>query len=335
MFRFEHISYLQGLWLIPVLLIIFYWSYNRSKFKLNKLGQIEMLQRLMPKWNPKRIWTKHLFFCLAMVCLFIAYANPQWGYKKSKATAKSTDIYFALDISQSMLAKDVSPSRLERSKKFLLELLKELRTERIGLILFAGDAYIQVPLTQDHAAVEMFIKSANTGKSSRQGTAIGQAIELAKQSIEGEEDNYKKCLILITDGENHESEFLEAAKQALEQGMITYSIGVGTEEGDYVQIIERGYTRYKKDESGNPVRTKLNPQLIKDIALSGGGLSFVLNDDKAIAEKIKTDVEKLEKREMEQNAFKEYHSYFQYFLLAALLFLILEFVIFNQAFEKK
>jgi len=335
MFRFEHISYLHGLWVVPLLLVIFYWSYLNTKSKLKELGNFEMLQSLMPKWKPKRIWTKQIFFCLAMICLCFAYANPQWGYKKSKAKAKSTDIYFALDISQSMLAKDVSPSRLDRSKKFLLKLLENLRTERIGLILFAGDAYIQVPLTQDHAAVEMFIKSANTGKSSRQGTAIGQAIDLAKQSIEGEKDMYKKCLILVTDGENHESEFLEAAKQAKEQGLITYSVGVGTEEGDFVQIIDRGYTRYKKDEQGNPVRTKLNPQLIKDIAIAGGGLSFVLNNENSVASKIESDIGKLEKKELEMNAFKEYHSYFQYFLFAGLLFLILEFLIFNKALEKK
>jgi len=263
-----------------------------------------------------------------MAFLFVGWANPQWGLKKAKAKAKSTDVYIALDISQSMLAEDISPNRLERAKRFTIDLLKKLKSERVGLIFFAGNAYLQVPVTHDMASVELFVKAANTEKAATQGTAIAEAISLTTESLErAEEKTYKKALIIITDGENHEQEVIDAAKTAQENGVIVYAVGVGTEAGDYVRVIENGYKQYKKDKNGNPVRTSLNTQLIKDIADAGGGLSFLLSNANSVISGITNDISKLEKKESEVNSFSEYNSYFQYFLFIALIFLVIEYLI--------
>ena len=327
MFRFEHIEFLHLLWAIPVLALLYFVSIKWNAHKLSKFGEESLVKRLLPGLSTSRNHIKIVLFLLCLAFLFIAYANPQWGLKKAKAKAKSTDVYIALDISQSMLAEDISPNRLERAKRFTTDLLKELKSERVGLIFFAGNAYLQVPVTNDIASVELFVKAANTEKAATQGTAIAEAIALTTESLErAEEKTYKKALIIITDGENHEQEVIDAAKEANENGVIVYAIGVGTEAGDYVRVIENGYKQYKKDKSGNPVRTSLNTQLIKDIADAGGGLSYLINDASSVISGITNDIAQLEKKESEVNSFSEYNSYFQYFLFIALLLLVWEYM---------
>lgn len=328
MFRFEHIEYLNYLWVIPIMAIIYILTLRWNKSRLSKFGDETLVQKLIPGISTLRNHIKFILFLVAMAFLFVGWANPQWGLKKAKAKAKSTDVYIALDISQSMLAEDISPNRLERAKRFTIDLLKKLKSERVGLIFFAGNAYLQVPVTHDMASVELFVKAANTEKAATQGTAIAEAISLTTESLErAEEKTYKKALIIITDGENHEQEVIDAAKTAQENGVIVYAVGVGTEAGDYVRVIENGYKQYKKDKNGNPVRTSLNTQLIKDIADAGGGLSFLLSNANSVISGITNDISKLEKKESEVNSFSEYNSYFQYFLFIALIFLVIEYLI--------
>lgn len=331
MFRYEHIEYLHLIWSLPILALLYYLSIRWNAHKVSKFGDESLVKRLLPGLSSTRNHIKFILFLVSLFFLFVAYANPQWGLKKAKAKAKSTDVYIALDISQSMLAEDISPNRLERAKRFITDLLKDLKSERVGLIYFAGNAYLQVPVTNDIASVELFVKAANTEKAATQGTAIAEAIALTTESLErAEEKTYKKALIIITDGENHEQEVIDAAKNANENGVIVYAIGVGTEAGDYVRVIENGYKQYKKDKNGNPVRTSLNTQLIKDIAEAGGGLSYLINDASSVISAITNDIAQLEKKESEINSFSEYNSYFQYFLFIALLFFIWEYLLANK-----
>ena len=331
MFRFEHIEYLYLLAAVPAILILYFVSLKLTNSRIKKLGDVSLIKKLIPSWSIKYQHVKLFLFALALVFLSVAWANPQWGYKKAKAKSKSTDIFIAPDISQSMLAEDTSPNRLERAKRFTTRLLKKLKSERVGLIFFAGNAYLQVPITNDIASVELFVKSANTEQAGTQGTAIAEAINLAYESLNFDDDNnYKKGLIVITDGENHEQDILDAAKVANEKGVIVYAIGVGTEEGDYVRVINRGYKEYKKDASGQPIRTSLNTQLIKDLAEAGGGLSFLINNEQEVIDKIIKDISQLEKRESELQSFSEFNSYYQYFLFMAILLLVLEFLLTNK-----
>ncbi len=335
MFRFEYIEYLHLLWAIPIIFVLYLLSNRWRKRNHDKFGDASLIQNLMPGISSTRNSLKLFLFLIGLVFLFFAYANPQWGLKKAKAKAKSTDVYIALDISQSMLAEDISPNRLERAKRFTTNLLNKLKSERVGLIFFAGNAYLQVPVTNDIASVEIFVKAANTEKAATQGTAIAEAIALTTESLErAEEKIYKKALIVITDGENHEQAVIEAAKKAKESGIIVYAIGVGTEAGDYVRVIENGYKQYKKDQQGNPVRTSLNTQLIKDIADAGGGLSYLLNDENSVISSITKDIAQLEKKESEINSFSEYNNYFQYFLFISLVLLFIDFLLGKNVLKK-
>ena len=335
MFRFEHIEYLYLLAAVPVIIILYVLSLKVTQSRIKKLGDPDLIKRLIPNWSIKYQHVKLFLFALAVILLSVAWANPQWGYKKSKSKSKSTDIFIALDISQSMLAEDTSPNRLERAKRFTSRLLKKLKSERVGLIFFAGNAYLQVPITNDIASVDLFVKSANTDQAGTQGTAIAEAINLAYESLNFEEDNnYKKGLIVITDGENHEQDIIDAAKAANEKGVIIYAIGVGTEMGGDVKVIRRGYKESKKDASGRPIKTKLNTQLIKDLAEAGGGLSFLINNEQEVIDNIIKDISQLEKRESELQSFSEFNSYYQYFLFIAIVLLILEFLLTNKKGER-
>lgn len=331
MFRFEHIEYLYLLAAVPVVIILYILSLRLTNARIKKFGDIYLVKRLIPNWSLRYQHLKIFLFTLSIALLSVAWANPQWGYKKTKAKSKSTDIFIALDISQSMLAEDTSPNRLERAKRFTTRLLKKLRSERVGLIFFAGNAYLQVPITNDIASAELFVKSANTEQAGTQGTAIAEAINLAYESLNFEEDNnYKKGLIVITDGENHEQDIIDAAKTANEKGVIVYAIGVGTEKGEYVREINRGFKDYKRDASGQPIRTSLNTQLIKDLAEAGGGLSFLINNEEEVIDKIIKDIAQLEKRESELQSFSEFNSYYQYFLFLAIVLLVLDFLFTNK-----
>jgi len=318
MFRFEQPFYLYLLILVPFILGLFFLLLKWKKARLNKFGDAEVVERLMPEWSVKREWLKTSLFSTSLLFLLIALANPQWGTRKQKVKAKSADIVIALDISQSMLATDISPNRMEKAKRFSSELIKNLKGERLGLIFFAGSAYLQMPLTGDYAATELFIKSANPKQAGTQGTVITDAINLT-ESIFSSDSPYQKALVLITDGENHESEAIEAA------------IGVGSQEGAPVPFKEKGKEFYKKDKSGFPIKSKLNVALLQEIAEAANGKFYLLDDGFSLTKKIVNDLSKIEKQEVEQRSFTDYNSYFQYLLGLALFALIFESFISNKS----
>jgi Ca-activated chloride channel family protein len=333
MFQFEQAHLLWWLLLIPVGILVFWLSGLWKTKMVSASVDLEIIKRLYPNWSRKKEWLKTIMILLALAMLCVAWANPQWGSRKQKVKAKSSDVVIALDISQSMMAEDVSPNRIERSKRFLTELLKSLRGERVGLIFFAGGAYLQMPLSNDYASAELYIKSASPKQAGTQGTVIADAIALAG-NLFGEENATQKALIVISDGENHESEAIEAARKMREKGTFVFTLGVGTTEGAYVPFIERGKTVYKRDKSGQAVSSALNVQLLQDIAKAGGGEFYMIDETFSAIRKLDSEIERLEKQEVEQRSFTDYNSYFQYFLLLALLLFFIEYFISNHSNKK-
>jgi Ca-activated chloride channel homolog len=325
MFRFEHPTYLYALLLIPVLAVFFYLTRRARAKALLRFGESDLVRRLMPQVSMLKHPLKFVILMVALFLLVVAWANPQWGTKREKVKKKASDIIVAMDISNSMLADDVKPNRLERARAFGLDLIRELKGERIGTIVFAGNAYLQMPLTTDYAAAAMFLKSANPDQAPTQGTAISDAIEISEKAFP-EENKTHKVLIVLSDGEDHDSEAIARAKEAHENGLIIFTIGVGTTEGGFMVTDFGGIKDFKRDENGEPIRTKVNEAMLKDLANAGEGDYFNIANTNGIIEALKNRIEKVEKRELETRAFNEYESYFQWFLFPVILILIIEFM---------
>lgn len=326
MFRFEYADHLWAFVALPVLILFFALMWYARKRLLAQLGEQALVRQLMPEISRYKHPVKFTLLLLALSCLIIAWANPQFGSKREKVKRKSVDVFIALDISRSMLAEDLRPSRLERAKQFAVKLVEELKGERIGLILFAGNAYLQTPLTTDYSAVLMFLRSANPKLAPTQGTAIGEAVDLAEQSFE-ENNKQHKVMVVISDGENHDEESIQRTTEAHDNGLLLYTVGVGTAEGGFIPIEENGRSEFKRDRSGNPVRTRIDESMLRQVAEAGGGVYFNLSQGDNIADVVRNKIDGMEKREFEQRSFSEYESYFQYFILAALLLLLIEFVL--------
>ncbi len=326
MFRFENIENLYAFALIPVLVLFFLLMWYARQRAIRNFGDFELMKRLMPQMSKYKHAVKFLILMVALSFMIVAWANPQWGTKKEKVKRKSVDVFIALDISQSMLAEDISPNRLERAKKFSQNLINELRGERIGIIIFAGNAYLQMPLTTDYAAAELFIRSANTRQAPSQGTAISEAIDLAERSFE-QDNKHHKALIIITDGESHDHDAIERAREANENGLLIFTVGVGTPEGANIPTFYAGQRGIKRDKSGNPVRSRLNEKMLNDLANEGEGAYYNLVEGDNVVGVLQDRIDKIEKRELEQRSFNEYESYFQYFLAIGLFFMLLEFFV--------
>lgn len=262
--------------------------------------------------------------------LIIGIANPQTGSKLVEGERKGIDIMIALDVSNSMLAEDIQPNRLERAKQSISKLIDKLGNDRIGIIVFAGHAYMQLPITTDYSAAKMFLETINTRIVPTQGTAIGTAIDMAVNSFDDE--THSRAIIVITDGENHEDEPIESAKNAVDQGIIVYTIGMGLLEGapipEYNQYNRR--TGYKKDRQGSTVITKLNESMLQQIASAGNGVYVRANNSSTGLKTVFDEINKLEKTEFESKMFSDYEDRFQYFIALSLIFIILELLIFER-----
>ncbi|MBK7872000.1 MAG: VWA domain-containing protein [Saprospiraceae bacterium] len=327
MFRFEHPYYLYALEILPVLGVFFYLMLQSRKRALQRFGNRELIKKLMPQASKYKHALKFWLFLLGITFMIFGAANPQWGVKRENVKRKGIDIFVALDVSKSMLAEDIAPNRLERAKKFSEDLVEKLRGERLGLILFAGNAYLQVPLTTDYAALGIFIKSANPDQMPTQGTAIGDVVALSERSFPANNQRHK-VLIIISDGENHEDEAQQRAEEAADEGLLIFTTGIGTAEGGFIPEFENGTVDFKRDERGEPVRSRMNEEALKRIAAVGNGAYFNLaNDTDQILKALQQRIDMVEKREYEQRAFTEFESYFQYFIGVALLLLVIEFLI--------
>jgi Ca-activated chloride channel homolog len=321
MFRFQHPEFFW-LGILPVLIIagFFLSTWFRGK-SWSRWGSSVSNEKVLGKLKnkPSLLW----FGGLAVILLSISALNPQWGYKTETVENKTADIYLCLDISNSMLAEDVAPDRLERARRFALDLSSAFKTDRIGLIVFAGNAYVQSPLTSDWHAIELYLNAAHPDQAGTQGTAIGEAIRLVTKSGNNTEQPGEGAIIIITDGEDHDSDAPLAIQESVAKGWSTYVVGVGTEDGGTIPIMINGNKDVKRDETGQPVKTKLNRQLMTDLASNGNGKYYDLNDIPGIINDLKSELTKLERGHLEKRSFSDHKSYFQWFLLPALLMILI------------
>lgn len=330
MFRFAHPEYLFLFLAIPVLIGLFAYSQYIRKKKIKLFGNPDLLAELMPHVSFVRPQVKFYIQIAAISLIIIVLAQPQFGTKMEKEKRKGIEVMIALDISNSMMAQDIQPNRLEKSKQVLSKMVDDMTEDKVGLVVFAGDAYTQLPITVDYISAKMFMSSINPKLVARQGTAIGTAVDLCIKSFGDikEKTETGRAIIVITDGENHEDDAVAAAKLALEKGILVYVVGMGKPEGAPIPV--DGTMSFWKDKDGNVVVSKLNEEMCKNIAQAGGGV-YVRADNTNNAYKVITkELNKLAKAEIKTQVFSDYNEQFQSFALLALLLLLLETLIFDR-----
>ncbi len=326
MFRFENSEYLWGLLIIPLLTFFFIWSRIARKKALRSFGSEEILNFLMPFASKNRPVFKFLILMLALAFIIIGIARPQYGSKLKKIKREGIELVIALDVSNSMLAEDIQPNRLDRAKLAISRLVDKLKDDKIGLIVFAGDAYTQLPITADYNSAKLFLNSVNTQIVPKQGTAVGAAINLASRSFTPNSKS-NKAIIVITDGENHEDDAVSAAKSAVENGIVVHTIGMGLPQGSPIPVLRNGQKEYLKDNQGNVVVTKLDETMLEQIAAAGNGVYVRANNAQVGLNTLFDEINKLEKTEMESLVYSDYEDQFQYFFALGLFLILLEFVI--------
>lgn len=324
MFRFANPEILYLLLIIPVLLIFYWVMTGLRKRALKRFGNPVLLKGLMPDASHSKLFVKFMLSLLAMIALIFAMARPQFGSKLQEVKRKGVEIVIALDVSNSMLAEDIQPNRLEKAKRAISRLLSKLENDKVGLIVFAGDAYVQLPITTDYTAAKIFLNTIDPDIVPKQGTAIGSAIDLGIRSFSSESE-LNKALIIITDGENHEGNALEAVKKASEKGIIVHAIGMGSPEGAPIPVSGRyGSKSFRKDRQGNTVISKLNEKMLQDIALEGNGAYIRANNVEIGLNTIFNEINKMEKKEIESKIYSEYDDQFPWIVGIALFFLVID-----------
>lgn len=316
MFRFEHPGFFWLIGLSALAVIFYYTRLYLARNAWSRWGSDTSNQKITTgqHFRPTWMWLG----LLSSVLLTIAAANPQWGFRSVAVESKTADIYLVLDISTSMLAEDIAPSRLERARRIALDLSTKFKTDRVGLILFAGNAYVQSPLTTDWHAIQLFLNAANPDQAGTQGTSIGDALRLVLAAKSGETDT-RGAIIVLTDGEDHDSDAPGAIEEAADAGWVTYIIGVGTEAGATIPISNEGQKYFKLDDKAQPVRTALNKSLMMELVQKGKGKYYDATGGDMVVEELGKELAGLERSKMEKRSFTEHRSYFQWFLLPALL----------------
>ena len=327
MFRFEDPIYLWLLVLIPILALIRFISYRNQKKRLRKFGEPALLKELMPDVSRFRPSVKFWILQGALALLVLMLARPQMGTKISQEKRVGIETIICMDISNSMLAEDIVPSRLDRSKMMIENLVDHFSNDKIGLIVFAGDAFVQLPITSDYVSAKMFLSSIDPSMIATQGTDIGRAIDMATHSFTPEE-GIGRAIIVITDGENHEGGAVEAASAAKDAGMRVYVLGVGSSKGSPIPI--PGTDDYMKDNKGNTVMSALNEQMCKELAQAGGGAYIHVENNSAAQDQLDNELDKLSKKETTATLYSEFDEQFQAFGLLALLLLVLEICILDR-----
>lgn len=327
MFRFAQPEYLYLLLIVPLLVMLFIWNTIRRKRKLQSFGDPELLAQYMPNVSMVRPQFKFYIQILALVLLIVALARPQFGVKEQAVKRQGMEVMVALDVSNSMLAQDVAPSRLGRSKQLLSKIIDGMTEDKVGLVVFAGDAYTQLPITCDYVSAKMFLSSISPSLVARQGTAIGSAIDLSIKSF-GAESTASRAIILITDGENHEDDAIGAAKLAKEKGIQVFVLGVGKPEGSPIPL--EGSMSFRKDKDGNVVVSKLNEEMCRQIAQAGGGMYLRVDNTNAAQRTLQKELGKQAKSELETRVYSEYNEQYQSFVILALILLVIEFFIFGR-----
>jgi len=326
MFELANTQYTY-LFMLPIVVWISYLLYTHwRKKKQDEIADATLYHSINPNRSNRKLVIKQLFQFLGMASLVIALINPKVGTRLETITRKGVDVVFAIDVSRSMLAEDIAPSRIEKAKQILSKAIDELVNDRVGIIVYAGKAYAQLPLTTDYTSAKMFLRSINTDMVPTQGTDIGNAVEMALDYFEsGTEQN--RVLFIISDGENHEEGAFEASEIASENGIIINTIGLGTLQGAPMPIKRNGIVKgYKKDAEGNVVVTKMDPEMLQQLALSTKGSFIDGTRTNETIEFIKEALLKMEKVESETELFSDYEDQFQWFLGLAFFFFLLDFI---------
>ena len=327
MFRFADPTYLYLLAVIPVLAIIRFLTYRNQKKRLRKFGDPKLLRSLMPDVSRFRPAVKFWILQGALALLVVMLARPQFGTKISNEQRTGIETIIAMDISNSMLAEDITPSRLDRSKMMVENLVDHFTNDKIGLLVFAGDAFVQLPITSDYVSAKMFLSSIDPSMMATQGTDIARAIDMATHSFT-QEEGIGKAIIVITDGEDHEGGALEAAKAAKDAGMRVYVLGVGSTQGAPIPIPGTG--DYMKDNTGNTVMSALNEDMCRQVAQAGGGAYIHVENNSAAQDQLDNELNKLAKKETTSTVYSEFDEQFQAVAILALLLLILEICIYDR-----
>lgn len=309
---------------IPVIIVLFVILQLWKRHAQNKFANQRIIKRLSPNKSRFKPVLKLIVLSLAFACLTIALVNPKIGTKLETVKREGVDIVFAVDVSKSMLAEDIAPNRLEKSKQLVTQIVNNLASDRIGIIAYAGKAFPQLPITTDYASAKMFLQSMNTDMLSSQGTAIDEAIQLARTYYNDEEQT-NRVLFIISDGEDHNNVAINLAEEAANEGIKIFTIGVGTSNGGPIPIKRNGIVlNYKKDNTGETVITKLNEETLIEIADEANGQYINGANTNDVVETIRDILNKMDKKEFEAKEFAEYKDQFQWFLGLAIFFLFID-----------
>ena len=330
MLMFARAHFLWLLLLIPVILLGYALLRRARRRRVRRFGEEALVDALMPSWSGAKGWWRTVLFCLGFACFAVGLARPMLGAKLVERETKGAEIMICLDVSNSMLAQDYTPDRLSRAKLAISRIVDRLDGDRIGLIIFAGSSFVQLPITTDYVSAKMFLNSINTESVPVQGTAIGDAILTAAKSFSTQSEK-SRAIIVITDGENHEDDPVDAARQVADTGIRVYTIGVGSLRGQ--PIPKDG--DLMKDKDGNIVVTRLDEETLKKIASVGNGAYVHAGGEEFGLNPILDEIRKLEDERFNNVVFEEYDEQYMYFFAAALLFFVLEMLIGERRSKKR
>ena len=328
MFRFANIEMLWWLVTIPAFVVAYVVYSKRKQRQLQEFGDPELLSQLMPDASKSRPLWKFSLLLLALTLLIIAAARPQYGQNEKTVKRQGIEVMVALDISNSMLAEDVAPNRLDRAKQMLSKMMDNMVDDKVGLVVFAGDAFTQLPITCDYVSAKMFLGTITPSLIPTQGTAIGAALQTAITSFGAQESDAGRAIVLITDGENHEDDAIAVAKKAQELGIRVFVIGIGKPEGS--PIPKPGTNDYFKDRSGQVVVSRLNEEMCQQIAAAGNGIYVRCDNTNTAMRALQQELERIATTDLETTIYADYNEQYQSFVLIALLLLIIEFFILSR-----
>jgi len=335
MLRFGHSELLWALVLVPALIILFLFVRRWKRRALAALGDKSVISRIIPDVSFRRPTLKFILFIIAYGLLVIGAADPQIGTTTDDTKHKGADIMILLDVSNSMLSQDFAPNRLENAKMAIAQLIDHLKDDRIGIIVFAGEAYVQLPMTNDYSAAKLFLGTINTNMVPVQGTAIGAAIDMGVKSFDFK-DGAAKAMLLLTDGENHEDDAVTAATAAHDKGVIIHVIGFGSTQGSPIPIYDENgkETGFHTDSAGHTVVSKLNEDMCREIAIAGAGTYFHASNANSGLGYAMNQINKMQQKAYNTKTFKDFEDRFQFFLVLTLALLIVEFFIANRKNER-
>jgi len=324
LFRLDEKIWFWTILVIPAIVLVFILVQVWKKSAQKKFANLALLKRLSPNQSLFKSVLKLVVLCAAFLFLVLALVNPKIGTKLETVRSQGVDIVFAVDVSKSMLAEDIAPNRIEKSKQLVTQIINSLGSDRVGIIAYAGKAFPQLPITTDYAASKMFLQNMNTDMMTSQGTAIREAIELAKTYYDDEEQT-NRILVIISDGEDHEGDAAEIAEEANDQGIRIFTIGVGNESGGPIPIKRNGVIlNYKKDRNGETVITKLNEDTLREIAQEANGVYINGSSTSEVVDTIKDLLDKMDKKEFESKQIADFKDQFQWFLGFGILFLFID-----------